>query len=82
MLSAYGGFGRETGKFISELIAKLSQKLDLPNSVVANYVRTKISFDLIKSQNMCLRGARSRKKVNVEVEEIEVVNCASLMPEG
>ena len=82
VFSAYGGCGRETGKFISELIMKLSQKLDLPNSVVANYVRTKISFDLIRSQVMCLRGARSRKKVNVEVEEIEVVNCVSQMPEG
>ena len=80
--SAYGGFGRESGKFISELINKLSTKLDLPTSVVANYVRTKISFELVRSQVMCLRGARTRKKLNVEVAEMEVVNCASRMPEG
>ena len=55
---------------------------DLPTSVVANYVRTKISFELVRSQVMCLRGARTRKKLNVEVGEMEVVNCASRMPEG
>ena len=82
VISAYGGFGRESGKFISELITKLSTKLDLPNSVVANYVRTKISFDLVRSQVMCLRGARSKKRSNVQVEEMEVVNCLSRMPEG
>ena len=80
--SAYGGFGRESGKFISELVSKLSLKLDLPTSVVANYVRTKISFELVKSQVMCLRGSRSKKKLNVEVSEMEVVNCVSRMPEG
>ena len=80
--SAYGGFGRESGKFISELINKLSTKLDLSTSVVANYVRTKLSFELVRSQVMCLRGARTKRKLNVEVGEMEVVNCASRMPEG
>ena len=80
--SAYGGFGRESGKFITELINKLSLKLDLPTSVVANYVRTKISFELVRSQVMCLRGSRTKKKLNVEVGEMEVVNCASRMPES
>ena len=63
-------------------MSKLSLKLDLPTSVVANYVRTKISFELVKSQVMCLRGSRSKKKLNVEVSEMEVVNCVSRMPEG
>ena len=82
--SAYGGFGRESGKFISELVNKLSLKLDLPTSVVANYVRSKISFELVRSQVMCLRGARTKRKLNVEVGEmqVQVVNCVSRMPQG
>ena len=77
MTSAYGGFGRETGRFISKLIEKIAVKHDLPTSTVANYVRTKISFELVRSQVMCLRGSRTRKKINVELKESEVVNCVS-----
>ena len=79
--SAYGGFGRESSRFISQLIAKIAEKHDLPSSKVANYVRTKISFELVRSQVMCLRGSRSRKKISVETEEVEVVNCLSRIPE-
>ena len=75
--SAYGGFGRETSRFINQLITKISEKHDLPKSSVANYVRTKLSFVMVRAQNMCLRGSRSRYQVNVEVKESEVVECLS-----
>ena len=75
--SAYGGFGRETSRFINELVTKISEKHDLPKSSVANYVKTKLSFVLIRAQNMCLRGSRSRVQMNVEVKESEVVECLS-----
>ncbi|MCH2416854.1 MAG: hypothetical protein MK195_08855 [Acidimicrobiales bacterium] len=48
VLSAYGGFGRESGRFISKLIEKISEKHDLQSSTVANYIRTKISFELVR----------------------------------
>ena len=50
VLSAFGGFGRETSKFVSKLIEKIADKHDIPNSIVANYVRTKLSFELVRSQ--------------------------------
>ena len=50
VLSAYGGFGRETERFISMLIVKVSEKRDMPVSVIANYIRTKLSFILVRSQ--------------------------------
>ncbi len=80
VLSAFGGCGRETGQFIQKLISKIAEKHDFPISVVANHVRTKISFDLVRSQVMCLRGSR-RKKMNIEVGEIEVVESASSIRE-
>ena len=60
VLSAYGGFGRETSRFISALISKISERHDLQLSSVANYIRTKISFELVRSQVMCIRGSRRR----------------------
>ena len=77
VLSAFGGFGKETGVFISNLVRKISDKHDLPTSTVANYVRTKMSFELIRAQVMCIRGSRTRRKIEVDTKEIEVVHCAS-----
>ena len=75
MTSAYGGFCRETGRFVAKLISKIAEKHDMPTSTVANYVRTKISFELVRSQVMCLRGSRTRKKTNFELKDSEAVNC-------
>ena len=73
VMSAYGGFGKETSVFLSRLIDLISKKNDMPISDVANYVRTKISFELVRSQVTCLRGSRGLKKTHIDTEEIEVV---------
>ena len=69
VLSAYGGFGRETERFMSKLICKIAEKKDMPMSVVANYIRTKISFSLVKSQILCLRGSRRIWSQHVDSQE-------------
>ena len=71
--SAYGGFGRETSRFLSTLIEKISEKQDTHKSMVANYVRTKLSFEIVRSQVLCIRGSRSLRKTNVDLAEIVVV---------
>ena len=72
-MSAYGGFGRETNRFLTTLITKVSEKQDMHTSIVANYVRTKLSFEVVKSQVLCIRGSRKMKKPFVDVGEVEVV---------
>ena len=57
VLSAYGGAGRETERFFALLIRKIAEKRDVPISVVANYVRTKLSFVLVRSQVLWRRIA-------------------------
>ena len=73
VFSSCGGNGFETGVFMSKLIDKLAEKKDMDQSVVANYVRTKVSFELVKSQVRCVRGSRSLKKVKIDTGEIEMV---------
>ena len=58
---------------MSKLIDKLAEKKDMDQSVVANYVRTKVSFELVKSQVRCVRGSRSLKKVKIDTGEMEMV---------
>ena len=79
VLSAMGGFGVETSRFVKRLIEKVADKKDMETSVVANYLRTKISFELIRSQVACIRGSRSLRTVSIDTNEMEVVECAARM---
>ena len=72
VFSAFGGSGRETSQFISKLIEKLSEKNGMESSVVANYLRTKVSFELVRSQVDCIRGSRSMKKIQFNAQDIEI----------
>ena len=47
--SAYGGYGRETNKFLSVLINKVAEKHDMHMSILANYIRTMFSFEIVRS---------------------------------
>ena len=71
--SCYGGYGRETSKFLSTLTEKVAEKRDMHTSLVANYIRTKLSFEIIRSQILCIRGSRTLKKSCVDIGEVEVV---------
>ena len=72
VFTPYGGSGREAERCISELANLIAHKRDLPFSTVISWLRTKISFTLIKSAVLCLRGSRSLKKVKVEGAAIEI----------
>ena len=71
VLSAMGGFGVETSRFVKRLIEKVADKKDMETSVVANYLRTKISFELIRSQVGLTRT------VSIDTNEMELVECAA-----
>ena len=79
VMSAFGGFGKETDRFVSKLIEKVAVKRDMVQSVAANYIRTKISFELVRSQVACIRGSRRIKKIELDSADMELVtNLASI----
>ena len=77
VLSAYGGYGLETSKFISTLINKVAEKHDQNVSEVAKYIRTKLSFHLVRSQVLCIRGSRTLRAPCINVGEMEIVQGQS-----
>ena len=81
VMSAYGGVSRETERFISKLTTKIAEKKDVPISTIANYIRTKLSFLLVRSQILCIRGSRKLWRHNMDVQEAEVVQCVSRIRE-
>ena len=83
VMSSCGGCGVETSRFVKRLAELVANKKDLETSVVSNYIRKKISFELIRSQVACIRGSRSLKKMTlvVDTNEVEVVHCAAQIRE-
>ena len=77
ILSAFGGLGYESGIFLSKLIEKLSVKRGVERSVVANFVRTKLSFELVRSQVACIRGARKMQAMILNTGEMDIVSRVS-----
>ena len=71
VLSAMGGCGKETSRFISKLIELLGEKKEILTRTMASYIRTKLSFNLVRSQVMCIRGSRTLY-TKIDTENIEV----------
>ena len=81
VMSAFGGFGYESGIFVKKLIEKLAEKRGDEKSIVANYVRTKLSFELVRSQVACIRGARKMQKMTIDTAEMDIAEATSEIAE-
>ncbi len=61
VFSTTGGMGRECQTFYKRLADMLSIKRDLPYSHVMGWLRCKLSFAILRSAVMCIRGSRSSR---------------------
>ena len=62
VFSCLGGMSIECAHFFNRMADKLSEKRDIPISQGRAWVRTKLSFSLLRSTHMCIRGSRTRKQ--------------------
>ena len=58
VFSVNGGMGKEANKCYSQIDEKLAEKRDEPYSVMMSWIRRKISFSMMKSIIMCIRGSQ------------------------
>ena len=59
VLTTTGSMGREASTFYKRLANMLSQKQDKPYSMVMGWLRCRLSFAILRSAIMCIRGTRS-----------------------
>ena len=59
VFSIYRSMGTECHNFFSRLSDLLSEKRNLPKSVVTKWVRSKVCFALLKSSLLCLHGSQA-----------------------
>ena len=60
VFSCLGGMSTECCHFYNRVADKISEKRDLDISKGRTWVRTKLSFCLLRSTNLCIRGSRRR----------------------
>ena len=61
VFSTFGGMGHASTVFYKRLAFLVSLKRGVPYSSVMSWLRCRISFSLLRSVIMCLRGARSHQ---------------------
>ena len=72
-----GGIGKECDLFLKKLANGLSKKQDESYSSVMTWLRTKLSFEILKSVQVFVRGSRPpfKKPINEEITD-PVEDCA------
>ena len=85
IFTCLGGMSVECNRFYKRLAEILSEKRDTPYNDTINWIKTKISFSLLRTTILCIRGSRSLRKTGsspiepVATTDIEVaVNEARL----
>ena len=61
VMTCVGGYGPAATATTQRLAALIAEKEDQQYSAVIGWLRTKISFALLRSAGMCIRGARSSR---------------------
>ena len=73
VFTPYGGNGREAERFMTELAQKLAERKNMTYNTIIHWLRSKLSFNLLKSAVMCLRGSRrSRSDLNMDLNGAEI----------
>ena len=64
--------GIEAYRFYNQLGRQFAEKRDEPTSSTINLTRTELSFSLVMSALLCIRGSRSHKVKKKESRDLDV----------
>ena len=72
VFSCFGGMSRECTLFFKRLSEKFADKRNATLSETTCYIRTKLSFALIKGVVLCIRGSRGPREKYCSVAETDI----------
>ena len=72
VMSCFGGMGTEATRFYGRLGAKIAEKRDNHMSETLNFIRTKLSFSMLRSGLLCIRGSRSHKVEGGHIKDQDI----------
>ena len=62
VFSCLGGMSVESTHFYNKVADRISEKRDIHISKGRSWVRTKLSFCLLRSTHLCIRGSRTKRQ--------------------
>ena len=62
VFSSFGGMGAECLIFYNRLAECVAKKREEEVAITKRWIRTQLSFSLVKSTILCIRGSRSHKR--------------------
>ena len=71
VFSSMGGMARECDILFSKLAAKVAEKRDINESEATTFIRTKLSFALVRATHLCLCGSRSWKRYSEKLKDVD-----------
>ena len=72
IMSCFGGMGTEARRFYNRLSIKIAEKRDDHASATIQLIRTKLSFSLLRSALLCIRGSRSHRAEELPFKDADV----------
>ena len=73
VFTCFGGMSVECARFYDKLSEMLSEKRDTPLSIVKSWIRTKISFSLLRTMNLCIRGSRTKTQHSEDLASTNII---------
>ena len=78
VFSSSGGMSKETKRFFQRLAELISIKTNVSLPETSAWLKRKLSFSLVRSSVICLRGSRShRYKSPQSVQEMDILSDTS-----
>ena len=71
-----GGVSKLTDVFLKRLASHLADKRDVQYSVTMSWLRCRLSFSLLRSAVLCMRGSRRSVKSGIRSEDLDPVLAA------
>ena len=69
-----GGLGEECASFLSTLSQKIASKDDESYAHTITWIRTRLSFDILRAAIQCVRGSRTPFRRPQEMNDFEMMN--------
>ena len=73
-----GGMAPQCHLVIKRLAEKIAERQDIPKSIVSGWLRCRLSFALLRTTLLCVRGTRARRNTNLDTNIELAVVAASI----
>ena len=72
VFSSFGGMSIECNNFYNRVAEKIAEKRDIAPSIAKSWLRTKLSFSLLRTTHLCIRGSRTKLFESEKLKDVNI----------